>query len=154
MITGTIKEELLFLQKQNEELTEAINRKVTSPKSISSVPLSISSVELSNASNVDNTKRITTAIEKRFNRIIKTRLGSRVMLPTFGSKLADLIDTHISSEFKLKFRHYLADAFFREDGEPWDRELIPDSIKVEKITDSELFVKMIMRDGKVFEYEG
>jgi len=72
-----------------------------------------------------------TPLEIRAKRIIETPLGSRVMLPKFGSKLYELIDKTVDDEHRLKFISYTFQAFYDVDnGVLWDRELEPQAISV------------------------
>ena len=90
---------------------------------------------------------------KRFERIIKTPLGSRVMLPSFGSRLHELIDKTINEGWILQLRRYLFESFFDDAGELWDREFNPVVIRTEKADDiTEVNVYMLFKNGLELEY--
>lgn len=50
------------------------------------------------------------SLEESLKRILETPLGSRVMLPEFGSKLYLLTDRRMDDNFKLDFYRYVAEA--------------------------------------------
>jgi len=67
---------------------------------------------------------------KKLNRLIFTPLGSRVMLPDFGSNLHELIDKPINFEWKLLMKKYLFECFFDKSGKLWDSDFEPEKIVV------------------------
>jgi phage baseplate assembly protein W len=78
-----------------------------------------------------------TDIEKRLKRIIGTPLGSRVMLPNFGSKLYELIDKEMNDEWRLKFIAYGFKAFWDTSKKRlWDAQIEPKKIVFKEIGDS------------------
>lgn len=68
--------------------------------------------------------------ERRFRRLVFTPLGSRVMLPHFGSQLYELIDKPINYEWKILMKKYLFECFFNENGKLWDKDFEPEKIRV------------------------
>ena len=68
--------------------------------------------------------------DKRFNRLVFTPLGSRVMLPDFGSNIKELIDRPINSLWKLYMKKYLFECFYNKNNELWDRDFEPSKIRV------------------------
>lgn len=90
---------------------------------------------------------------ERFERIIKTPLGSRVMLPSFGSKLHELIDKTINEGWILQLRRYLFEAFFNDANELWDRDFNPKLIRAEKADDiTEVNIYMLFENGLELNY--
>jgi len=90
---------------------------------------------------------------ERFERIIKTPLGSRVMLPAFGSRLHELIDKTINDGWIMLLRRYLFEAFFNDAGELWDRDFQPKEIRAEKgKTLNEVEIFMTFTNGLELEY--
>jgi len=71
-----------------------------------------------------------TTFLKRFNRLVFTPLGSRVMLPDFGSNIKELIDRPINSLWKLYMKKYLFECFYNKNNELWDRDFEPSKIRV------------------------
>jgi len=61
-------------------------------------------------------------LAQRATRILETPLGSRVMLPNFGSNLFELVDKTINEEYKIRFIAYTHEAFYDlENGKLWDK---------------------------------
>lgn len=58
------------------------------------------------------------SIEESVKRILETPLGSRVMLPDFGSKLHTLIDKRVDEKYKLLFISYVFEAVKR-----WEKRI-------------------------------
>lgn len=89
--------------------------------------------------------------EDRFSRIITTPLGSRVLLPFFGSKIHELIDKPMTQEWKMLFSKYLLECFFDEKYEPWDDEFVPKSIKIIELDtlNSSVSVKIEFEDEDI-----
>jgi len=58
------------------------------------------------------------SVEESIKRILETPLGSRVMLPEFGSKLYTLIDKRVDSKWKLLFISYVFEAIKR-----WEKRI-------------------------------
>ena len=76
-----------------------------------------------------------TPIAKRAKRIIETPLGSRVMLPHFGSNLFELIDKEVNNEWRLNFIAYVFEAFYDStEGCLWDAELEPRQVNFTNIS--------------------
>lgn len=89
-----------------------------------------------------------TSIETRAKRIIKTPLGSRVMLPTFGSRLFELVDKTIDEKYRLMFIASTYEAFFDEDKkELWDKELEPQQIIFDVVNDNEVQASITLANG-------
>jgi len=74
-----------------------------------------------------------TSKNERFNRLVFTPLGSRVMLPHFGSRLHELIDKPMNFEWKILMKKYLFECFFDENGKLWDKDFEPDKIFVSEV---------------------
>ena len=66
----------------------------------------------------------------RFNRLVFTPLGSRVMLPHFGSRIHELVDEDMGLVWKIKLKKYLYECFFNENLKLWDKEFEPIEIKI------------------------
>ncbi|MDY0320422.1 MAG: hypothetical protein RBR23_01690 [Arcobacteraceae bacterium] len=68
--------------------------------------------------------------EESFMRIITTPKGSRVVRPYFGSNLHELVDNTMDEEWKMKLSKYVLECFFDENHNPWDKRLVPKSVKI------------------------
>ena len=90
-----------------------------------------------------------TSLQERFERLTLTPLGSRVMLPHFGSNIYKLIDKNIDNEWKLLMMKYLFDCFFDENKKLWDREFYPEKVKVDDIDlkNGSMSVEIKFRNG-------
>ena len=71
-----------------------------------------------------------TSKNRRFNRLVFTPLGSRVMLPYFGSRIHELIDKPMNFEWKILMKKYLFECFFDEKEQLWDKDFEPEKIRV------------------------
>lgn len=92
--------------------------------------------------------------EKSFKRIIETPLGTRVHLPTFGSRLHELIDKEMNQKWVLLFQKYIYECFFDENWKPWDDRLIPDGITVTNFDEKESAISCEIKfeDGTILTY--
>ena len=100
--------------------TEPLSKKVVATQKLLS----------KNSEAVIETKVSVTALKKRFNRLVFTPLGSRVMLPYFGSRIHELIDKPMNFEWKILMKKYLFECFFDEKEQPWDKDFEPEKIRV------------------------
>ena len=92
-------------------------------------------------------------LAQRAERITGTPLGSRVMLPSFGSKLFELVDKPISEEYKLKFIAYTFESFYDLDNRKlWDAELEPKQVLFNSVNDNELQTTLILTTGEELSY--
>ena len=90
---------------------------------------------------------------ERFERIIKTPLGSRVMLPEFGSQLHELIDKTVNDGWIMLLRRYLFEAFFNPAGGLWDADFEPKEIKAENgLNLNKVEIYMSFKNGLELEY--
>ena len=90
-----------------------------------------------------------TPIEERVQRIVGTPLGSRVMLPEFGSNLFELVDKSMDERYRLLFIAYVFESFWNTTtGELWDKELEPERIVFNDINDTEINATVILTDGR------
>lgn len=58
------------------------------------------------------------SIERSIARILSTPLGTRVMLPEFGSRLHELIDRVVDDEWRLDLRRFVFEALER-----WEKRI-------------------------------
>lgn len=89
----------------------------------------------------------------RIKRILETPLGSRVMLPNFGSNLFELIDKTINEEYRLKYIAYTFEAFYDlENGKLWDKELEPKQVIFNSVDSNELKTTLVLSTGEELNY--
>ena len=88
-------------------------------------------------------------IVDRVKRIVETPLGSRVMLPEFGSNLFELVDKTMDERYRLLYIAYTFQAFWdTSNGVLWDKELEPVQIVFDRINDSEIQSTVRLAGGK------
>ena len=68
------------------------------------------------------------SIEESIKRILETPLGSRVMLPEFGSKLYTLIDKRLDQAWRLMFISYVFEALKRWEPRIRLRRAVPKTV--------------------------
>lgn len=78
-------------------------------------------------------------------RILETPLGSRVMLPEFGSKLYLLIDRKLDESFKLDFYRYVAEAV-----EKWEKRIKIERVVLEEVLDSKISYTLYFTNNSSF----
>ena len=104
----TIKEHFNYLNTRVERLIDVIN---------SQNNVQVSSTLATNFITTDVQKtKFYISITESIQNILSTPLGSRVMLPEFGSNLHLLIDKKVDDEWIIDFRRYVTDAI--EKNEP------------------------------------
>jgi len=104
----TIKEHFNYLNTRVERLIDVIN---------SQNNVQNSSTLATNFTTTDTqTTKFYVSIAESIQTILSTPLGSRVMLPEFGSNLHLLIDKKVDDEWIIDFRRYVTDAI--EKNEP------------------------------------
>ena len=92
-------------------------------------------------------------LAQRATRILETPLGSRVMLPNFGSNLFELVDKTINEEYKIRFIAYTHEAFYDlENGKLWDKELEPKQVLFNSVDDKALTSTLIFTTGEELNY--
>jgi len=70
------------------------------------------------------------------------------MLPTFGSRLFELVDKTIDEKYRLMFIASTYEAFFDEDKkELWDKELEPQQIIFDVVNDNEVQASITLANG-------
>ena len=92
-------------------------------------------------------------LEQRAVRILETPLGSRVMLPNFGSELFELVDRPIDERYRLQFIASTFEAFYdTENGKLWDKDLEPKQVLFNSVNDTELQATLILTTGEELNY--
>ena len=82
------------------------------------------------------------SIEESIKDILLTPLGSRVMLPDYGSRLFELIDRKLDDEFRADLACYVIEAV-----EKWEPRVKIDEVKLISLKDHRLNFKIILTSG-------
>lgn len=77
------------------------------------------------------------SIEDSIKDILLTPLGSRVMLPLYGSKLLELIDRRVDDEFRADLSCYVVEAVER-----WEKRVKIDEVKLISLENHKLKFKI------------
>ncbi|WP_289181806.1 GPW/gp25 family protein [Helicobacter japonicus] len=85
------------------------------------------------------------SLEESLKRILETPLGSRVMLPEFGSKLHLLADRRLDESFKLDFYRYVAEAIER-----WESRVKIERVVLEEVLDSKISYTLYFTNNSSF----
>lgn len=81
------------------------------------------------------------SVNDSIKRILETPLGSRVMLPEFGSKLHTLIDRKMDESFKLDFYRYTAEAI-----EKWEPRVKLEKAEINDRVEGKLYYTLYFKD--------
>lgn len=87
-------------------------------------------------------------IEESIKDILQTPLGSRVMLPEYGSRLYELIDKKIDDEFRANLSWYVIEAV-----EKWEKRVKIDEVRLVSLTNHKLKIKLILTSGEELNLE-
>jgi len=82
------------------------------------------------------------SIEESIKDILLTPLGSRVMLPDYGSRIFELIDRKVDDEFRADLACYVIEAV-----EKWETRVKIDEVKLISLKDHKLNFKIILTSG-------
>lgn len=82
-------------------------------------------------------------IENSIKDILQTPLGSRVMLPEYGSRLYELIDKKIDDEFRANLSWYVIEAV-----EKWEKRIKIDEVKLVSLDDHKLKIKLVLTSAE------
>ncbi|WP_059425972.1 GPW/gp25 family protein [Campylobacter hyointestinalis] len=82
-------------------------------------------------------------IENSIKDILQTPLGSRVMLPEYGSRLYELIDKKIDDEFRANLSWYVIEAV-----EKWEKRIKIDEVKLVSLDSHKLKIKLILTNSE------
>lgn len=83
------------------------------------------------------------SLEESLKRILETPLGSRVMLPEFGSKLHTLIDRKMDESFKLDFYRFTAEAI-----EKWEPRVKLEKVEINDRVEGKLYYTLYFKSGE------
>ena len=82
------------------------------------------------------------SIEESIKDILLTPLGSRVMLPDYGSRIFELIDRKVDDEFRADLACYVIEAV-----EKWETRVKIDEVKLISLKDHRLNFKVVLTSG-------
>lgn len=83
------------------------------------------------------------SVEDSIKRILETPIGSRVMLPEFGSKLHTLIDRKMDESFKLDFYRFTAEAI-----EKWEPRVKLERVEINDRVEGKLYYTLYFKNGE------
>ena len=82
------------------------------------------------------------SVEDSIKRILETPIGSRVMLPEFGSKLHTLIDRKMDESFKLDFYRFTAEAILK-----WEPRVKLEKVEINDRVEGKLYYTLYFKSG-------
>ncbi|WP_298756853.1 GPW/gp25 family protein [uncultured Campylobacter sp.] len=83
------------------------------------------------------------SVEDSIKDILSTPIGSRVMLPEYGSRLFELIDRRVNDEFHADLSYFVIEAVQR-----WEKRVQVDEVKLISFKDHKLSFKIVLTNGK------
>lgn len=83
------------------------------------------------------------SVEDSIKDILSTPIGSRVMLPEYGSRLFELIDRRVNDEFRADLSYFVIEAVQR-----WEKRVQIDEVKLISLKDHKLSFKILFTSGK------
>lgn len=85
-------------------------------------------------------------IENSIKDILLTPLGSRVMLPEYGSRIYELIDRKVDDEFRADLACFVIEAV-----EKWEKRVKIDEVRLIDLKDHKLSFKVVLMSGDEIE---
>ena len=85
-------------------------------------------------------------IENSIKDILLTPLGSRVMLPEYGSRIYELIDRKVDDEFRADLACFVIEAI-----EKWEKRVKIDEVRLIGLKDHKLSFKVVLMSGDEIE---
>ena len=85
-------------------------------------------------------------IENSIKDILLTPLGSRVMLPEYGSRIYELIDRKVDDEFRADLACFVIEAVER-----WEKRVKIDEVRLVGLKDHKLSFKVLLMSGDEIE---
>ena len=85
-------------------------------------------------------------IENSIKDILLTPLGSRVMLPEYGSRIYELIDRKVDDEFRADLACFVIEAV-----EKWEKRVKIDEVRLMGLKDHKLSFKVVLMSGDEIE---
>ena len=85
-------------------------------------------------------------VENSIKDILLTPLGSRVMLPEYGSRIYELIDRKVDDEFRADLACFVIEAV-----EKWEKRVKIDEVRLIGLKDHKLSFKVVLMSGDEIE---
>ena len=85
-------------------------------------------------------------IENSIKDILLTPLGSRVILPEYGSRIYELIDRKVDDEFRADLACFVIEAV-----EKWEKRVKIDEVRLIGLKDHKLSFKVVLMSGDEIE---
>lgn len=85
-------------------------------------------------------------IKNSIKDILLTPLGSRVMLPEYGSRIYELIDRKVDDEFRADLSCFVIEAV-----EKWEKRVKIDEVRLIGLKDHKLSFKVVLMSGDEIE---
>ena len=85
-------------------------------------------------------------IENSIKDILLTPLGSRVMLPEYGSRIYELIDRKVDDEFRADLACFVIEAV-----EKWEKRVKIDEVRLIGLKGHKLSFKVVLMSGDEIE---
>ncbi|MFV0481347.1 MAG: GPW/gp25 family protein [Campylobacteraceae bacterium] len=82
------------------------------------------------------------SIENSIRDILLTPLGSRVMLPEYGSRLFELVDKRVNDEFRADLTAYVVEAI-----EKWEKRVRVEEVRLKSFTNNKLVFSIVLDSG-------
>lgn len=92
--------------------------------------------------------RYLASIEESIKDILLTPLGSRVMLPNYGSRLFELIDRRIDDDFRSDLAYFVIEAV-----EKWEKRVKIDRVKLNSLNNAKLSFSVHLKSGGSLEID-
>lgn len=92
--------------------------------------------------------RYLASIEESIKDILLTPLGSRVMLPNYGSRLFELIDRRIDDDFRSDLAYFVIEAV-----EKWEKRVKIDRVKLNSLNNAKLSFSVHLKSGESLEID-
>lgn len=82
------------------------------------------------------------SVEESIKDILLTPLGSRVMLPEYGSRLFELVDRRVDDSFRADLAYFVIDAVSR-----WEKRVKIDKVVLKSFNDGKFNFTLVLKDN-------
>lgn len=86
------------------------------------------------------------SVEESIKDILLTPLGSRVMLPEYGSRLFELVDRRVDDSFRADLAYFVIDAVSR-----WEKRVKIDKVVLKSFNDGKFNFTLVLKDNTKLE---
>ncbi|MDR2342778.1 MAG: GPW/gp25 family protein [Campylobacteraceae bacterium] len=86
------------------------------------------------------------SVQESIKDILITPIGSRVMLPEYGSRLFELVDRKIDDEFRADLTTYVFEAI-----EKWEPRVRINEVKLKSLIDGRLNIALVLDNNEIVE---